>query len=167
MRGMVRQADFAISLQPNEVADLTNIGKKYFWWSGWRRRHWPADILRPGLRLYGFDKVSRCFVAVLEVTRCGAFKYRTGAEFRTRVRVRTAWYPYQSDPHWESVVSTQGRIERIGINTVEQTITRKLMRASVGDSGHDRSALMFFFCSVTGTSGIFGAHSSHSFSGLL
>jgi len=110
---MLRHADFALTLQPKEVADLANIDQ--FWlWSGWRRRHWPADIIRPGLRLYAFDKGSRCFVAVLEVTRGGAFKYRTGTEFSRRVQAKTGLHPDRDDPHWKSVEG-DGRRQRTGI----------------------------------------------------
>jgi len=110
---MSRQADFALTLQPNEVADLDHIDQ-FWWWSGWQRRHWPADIIRPGLRLYGFDKRSRCFVAVLEITKGGAFTYRTGAEFIRRSHAQTGRKPDRRDPHWKNVVG-DGRSERTGI----------------------------------------------------
>jgi hypothetical protein len=126
---MPRQVDFALTLQPNEVADLANINK-YWWWSGWRRRHWPADMIRPGLRLYAFDKRSRCFVAVLEVTRGGAFKYRTGEEFRRRVFAKTGRYPDRYDPHWNSIAG-DGRSKRIGI-ALRWKLIRKVNESWVG-----------------------------------
>ncbi len=126
---MPRQADFALTLQPTEVDDLANINK-YWWWSGWQRRHWPADIIRPGLRLYGFDKRSRCFVAVLEVTRGGAFTYRTAEEFSELVHEQTGWEPDREDRHWESIIGDE-RSERTGI-ALRWKLIRKTNEAWTG-----------------------------------
>ncbi len=64
--------------------------------------------------MYAFDKQARCFLAVLEVTRGGAFTYQTKDEFRKRVHATTGWYPEETDPHWKSI-ATDGRSECTGI----------------------------------------------------
>lgn len=70
------EADYALSLRIGEADDLKKL-KRRFNWTGWRYRHWPADILRPGLRVYGFDPKSRMLEVLLEVTSGGAFPYST------------------------------------------------------------------------------------------
>lgn len=66
------------------------------WWSGWRRHYWPADILRRGLRLYGYDKQTKSLFALLEISRGGSFTYRTLAEFRRKVQ-QVAGYSLERD----------------------------------------------------------------------
>jgi putative restriction endonuclease len=50
-------------------------------WSGWKRRHWPTFILRPGLHLYGYDKKAKRFTTLLKVTRGRAFEYENKRQF--------------------------------------------------------------------------------------
>jgi len=110
---MAYEADFAVTLRPDEVADIQNIAR-YWLWSGWRRRHWPADVIKPGLKLYGFDKQKRRLVALLQITKGGTFKYRSGAEFKRRVYKLTSWSPSEHDPHWKNILGS-GKAERTGI----------------------------------------------------
>jgi hypothetical protein len=125
-----READFALTLQPHEVAGLPHTGQSWNW-TGWRRRQWPADIIRPGLRLYAFDKRSRCFVAVLEVTKGGAFTYRTRGGFSSRVQALTGWKPDFTDPHWKTVRG-DGRSERTGI-ALRWKLAKKVHERWTGD----------------------------------
>lgn len=76
---MKLEADFAITHQPE-------YSEGSYLWSGWKRRRWPASIIRPGLRLYGFDKKSRRFFALLEITRGSAFEYETKQQFASKVK---------------------------------------------------------------------------------
>jgi 5-methylcytosine-specific restriction endonuclease McrA len=102
-------ADYAVTLQSDEIDDLDHIDQFWFW-SGWRNRHWPAHIIRRGLRLYGFDKERREFVVVLEVTRGGSFEYRTLREYARIATRLTGWNPENSNPHWHRLPqATNGR----------------------------------------------------------
>jgi hypothetical protein len=110
---MAGEADFVVTLRPHEVRDIDQIGS-YWFWTGWRRKHWPADVVKPGVKLYGFDKRSRRLVALLQITRGGAFRYRNGAEFKRRVRKLTGWSPSEEDPHWKNILGS-GKADRTGI----------------------------------------------------
>ena len=101
-------ADYAVTLQSDEIDDLEHIDKFWFW-SGWRNRHWPAAIIRRGLRLYGFDKKSRQFVVILQVTRGGSFEYRTLKEYARIAKRLTGWDPENSDPHWNQLPQATDR----------------------------------------------------------
>jgi hypothetical protein len=103
MKHNFSDADYAITLRPSETENLEFLESSSFLWSGWKRHHWPADIIRPGLRIYGFDMVSRRFCVLLEVTRGGSFTYRTRWEFANRVLKLTSWEPDHNDPHWPMI----------------------------------------------------------------
>lgn len=77
-------------------SDLETLRSEYLW-TGWRNRHWPADLLRPGLRLYGFDKATRRLFVLLELSHGGSFTYRTRSEFSRRVEELTGWEPDLDD----------------------------------------------------------------------
>jgi putative restriction endonuclease len=55
-------------------------------WSGWVRNHWPAEVIQPGLRFYGFDKKSRKCFALMKVVKGRSFSYESKTEFSRRVR---------------------------------------------------------------------------------
>lgn len=95
------EADVALVIRPREFDDLEN----YFWWTGWRRHHWPADLIRRGFRLYAFDKrpQERCLRALIEVSRGGAFAYRSKRDFSSKVRRLTGWLPDAHDPHFAQI----------------------------------------------------------------
>src|SRR5438094_443085 len=103
MRDEKLEADFAITLQPKEARDLEYLETSCYLWSGWKRHHWPANIIRHGVRLYGFDKRTRRLCVLLEITRGGSFSYRTLREFRTKVTALTGWQPAKDDPHWNGL----------------------------------------------------------------
>lgn len=109
------EADFAITLRPREAKDLAELERGYYYWTGWRRRHWPADIVRPGLRLYGYDTGSRCLCVLLEVTRGGAFDYSTLEEFARKVKKLTGWEPLRNDRHWGRLPIAQPSKQCTGI----------------------------------------------------
>lgn len=81
------EAAVALALDPVELADLAN----QYYWTGWKNHHWPADLVRPGLRLYAADlrPNRRQFVALLEVSRGGQFLYsKLGGHCEQRDRSR-------------------------------------------------------------------------------
>lgn len=92
-------ADYALTLDPRGLADLEHVHRKSWQWSGWLRHHWPADVIKRGLRLYGFDAKTREFVAVLEVTRGKSFHYTNWRNFAAKAFRATGWRPIPDDPH--------------------------------------------------------------------
>jgi len=97
------ESPFALSLRGGEADDLEYLEHNTYHWSGWKRRHWPADIVRPGVRLYGFDLRHRCLRVLLEVTRGGTFLYKSKREFARKVEQLTGWKPAQDDRHWATI----------------------------------------------------------------
>ena len=73
------------------------------WWSGWKNHHWPADYLRRGFRFYGYDKYTKALFGLIEVTRGGAFTYRTLSEFRRKVTRRIGRSPNVADAHFANL----------------------------------------------------------------
>jgi predicted HNH restriction endonuclease len=73
------------------------------WWSGWKREHWPAKLLRKGLRFYGFDR--RTLFGLIEVTSGGSFTYRTLNEYSRKVKQVAGYSPDENDPHWKKLPS--------------------------------------------------------------
>ncbi|RKI14869.1 hypothetical protein D7Y15_14635 [Corallococcus sp. AB030] len=59
--------------------------QSWYMWSGWKNRHWPTFILRPGLHLYGYDKKTKRFTTLLKVTRGKAFEYENKRQFTRTV----------------------------------------------------------------------------------
>jgi hypothetical protein len=53
------EAHFAITLRPGEDDDLDALQNSRFLYSAWKKRHWPTDVVRPGVRIYGFNTESR------------------------------------------------------------------------------------------------------------
>ncbi len=86
-----------------------------FHWTGWRRRHWPADEVKPGLRFYAFDKKSRRFRAILQVTKGRSFSYKTKADFARSVDKATGEPPWRHDPHWKVLPHARPGRECVGI----------------------------------------------------
>jgi hypothetical protein len=99
---MKYEADFAVTLSRHEANPLDQI-QKYWLWSGWKRRHWPADIIRPGLRLYGFDKDRRELVILLQVTKGGSFTYTSWPNFSSKVMKATGWRPTGGEAHRDRI----------------------------------------------------------------
>lgn len=107
------EADYAISLDPGEADDLSELEKSRYYWSGWHRRHWPADVVRPGLKIYGFDKRPdrRELCVLLEVTKGGSFSYASKGELSKNIARLTGWEPNKDHPHWErSATPQRGRV---------------------------------------------------------
>lgn len=75
--------------------------KDGFWWSGWKRHHWPADFLRPAYRFYGYDSQTKSLFALVEVVRGRAFTYRSRIEFARKVKQVAGSSPNRDDPHWK------------------------------------------------------------------
>jgi hypothetical protein len=92
------EADYAISIQPHEAADFAidhhSLDQRWTW-TGWKKHRWPADVIRKGLLLYGFDlrRSRRELFVLLRVTDGGTFQYRSMEEFVRRVRELTEWEP--------------------------------------------------------------------------
>lgn len=97
-RGAPHEAYIAISLRRGEAADLRALAESRFMWNAWKRHYWPLDVIRPGLKLYGFDKHARRFVVLLEITKGGAFAYKSRSEFVRSVKRLTGWKPWLNDP---------------------------------------------------------------------
>lgn len=103
-------ADFAITLRPEETKDITALGRSSYLWSGWKKHRWPAYIARPGLQIYGFDTKLHQLCVLLEITKGGSFSYRTRKEFSTKVQKITGWVPDTDDPHWKKLpIAKQGK----------------------------------------------------------
>ena len=99
------EADFAICLKPEEAEDLKDLGEHYYYWNRWRRRHWPANVIHPGMRLYGFDprlNMRKLFV-LLEITKGSSFNYRKKSEFSSQVKEITGWKPAVNHPQWVQI----------------------------------------------------------------
>lgn len=90
-------ADAAMSLKGYRGYDSGS------WWSGWKRHHWPADMLRPGFRFYAYDKQSRFLFALVEIVRGRSFTYRTLAEFRRKVKQIAGYWPDRDDAYWKKL----------------------------------------------------------------
>jgi hypothetical protein len=100
--GIRPQAAYAFSLDPAFPAGTRGL-PRVFHWSGWKRRHWPAEVIRPGILLYGFDKRTRTLSVLLRVERGGTFTYRSRPEFSRRVRELTGIAPSTADPYWPTL----------------------------------------------------------------
>jgi HNH endonuclease len=108
------ETPFAVSLRTGDD-DVEDRQLHHYYWTGWRRRHWPAEILRPGVQLYGFDLRRRALRALLEVTRGSAFVYRTKREFADKVQRLTGRPPNTAHPHWENIPGYDGKHFNTGI----------------------------------------------------
>jgi hypothetical protein len=110
------ETPFALSLRPGETNDLREL-EFHWYWTGWKRRHWPANVLRPGTRLYGFDRRYRALRVLLEVTRGGAFLYKRKREFARKIEQLTGWRPNQNDAQWVKIPPASGsdETEKTGI----------------------------------------------------
>jgi hypothetical protein len=102
------QAAYAITLDPNAPRDPRGL-PRIFRWSGWKRRQWPAEVIRPGLLLYGFDKRTRRLAVLLKVLRGGTFMYRSLGEFSRRVHALTGLSPSTDDPYWPTLPAGTAR----------------------------------------------------------
>ena len=85
----VLEADYAITI--NARGRLSEGWS----WTGWKRRHWPADIIRPGLLLYGFDlrPDQRKLTLLLRITRGGSFSFQSMEEYAKQVEGLTGRKP--------------------------------------------------------------------------
>lgn len=91
------EADFAMSVSDAEANDLSSLRNAWSW-TGWQRRHWPANVEWVGRRVYAFDKRGRRFCALVEITHGGSFEYRTWRQFRDVAQRLCGWRP-RPHPH--------------------------------------------------------------------
>jgi len=75
----------------------------YVRWSGWRTRKWPLKYLARGLRIYGFDTVTRTFTVLLEATHAGWFEYTSWRSFAANVAKVGRWSPDPQSQHREKM----------------------------------------------------------------
>ncbi|MCC6812163.1 MAG: HNH endonuclease [Deltaproteobacteria bacterium] len=96
------QAHYAVTHVGDEQ-DPRDASREYYYWSGWTRWLWPAQILRPGLKFYAFDVTQRKLWGLFEVTHGGAFEYASKQEYATHVKRLTGWTPDRAEPKWQSI----------------------------------------------------------------
>jgi hypothetical protein len=112
-------ADFAMTLSRREAEHPEKLATDAWYWTGWTRRLWPANIIRPGLRIYGFDPrplpVGRRLCVLLEITRGGSFSYSSKASFGREVKALTGWRPDPANPHFDRIPSGNVRQPCTGI----------------------------------------------------
>jgi hypothetical protein len=104
------EAAYALSLPPEEAENP----KEYCYWTGWERHNWPVNVIKPGMRFYAFDKKSRHFRFLLEVTKCGVFTYQSRAEFNRQV-LKITRMPAKYAPHFSKIPSGKRGEPCIGI----------------------------------------------------
>jgi hypothetical protein len=109
------ESPIAMTLRSGEADNLAQLERHTYYWTGWKRRHWPADVVRPGALLYGFDTRERALQVLLKVTRGGSFTYKTKREFEEKVELLTGWRPDRHDPHWKNVPPAVGGRFNTGI----------------------------------------------------
>jgi hypothetical protein len=109
------ESPIAMTLRPGEADNLAQLEHHTYYWTGWRWRHWPADVVRPGVLFYGFDTRERSLQVLLKVTRGGTFTYKTKREFEDKVKFLTGWRPDRRDPHWKNVPAAGGGRFNTGI----------------------------------------------------
>jgi hypothetical protein len=112
------EADYAVTIQPHEAAafEASPLSLNERWtWTGWKNHHWPADVVRPGLLVYGFDRRRdrRKLFVLLQATRGGGFLYRSMPEFVENVRRLTGLEPNRyadddSEAKWDEVEQRLG-----------------------------------------------------------
>jgi hypothetical protein len=97
------EADYAITLRPSgtdtfQTRDLNWI-ERAFEWTGWKRSMWPADVIAPGLHLYGFDlrKEERQLFVLLSILKGGRFSFRSMQEFAETVASLIGHQPAPED----------------------------------------------------------------------
>jgi hypothetical protein len=95
-------AAIAITLKPGAADDLAKLEKRQFMWGAWSTHQWPADVVRPGLRVYGFDTRARRLTVLLEVRRGGTFEYRTIAQLAKAIVNATGWHPDTDSAYWQT-----------------------------------------------------------------
>ena len=107
-------ADYALSISNEEAAyaeahDRASLDRRGYW-TGWKRRHWPADVVRPGVKFYGFDKRPdrRCLSVLLRVTAGDSFNYTTKRGFSRGVNRIVGGPMNRDDPHYERVALPEG-----------------------------------------------------------
>lgn len=103
------EADFALSIPGLGASDIEGLRRRHlFWWSGWKRRHWPANVIRPGLRFYGFSGARDELFVLYEIVRGGSFAYRTRNEFDREVKRLTSRNVGRYDRHWKRLPTARG-----------------------------------------------------------
>jgi hypothetical protein len=97
------EADYAITIRPSftdvfQTDELTWV-ERAIDWTGWMRRMWPADVVAPGLLLYGFDlrKDQRRLFALIRIVMGGSFSFRSMQEFAATVADNTGHKPAPED----------------------------------------------------------------------
>ena len=109
------EAWVAVSLRPGEADDLDVLEHRRFLWNAWKRRHWPAEVVRKGLRLYGFDPRTRTFRALLQITRGGSFIYRFKRELSDEIHRVTGWRPSFQDRYGRAAPTPSGDAYNTGV----------------------------------------------------
>lgn len=75
-------------------------GAEVLSWNGWKNHHWPADIIRPGLRFYDAHLKTKTLAGLLEIVRGGSFQYKNKRAFEGWVHRVTGLWPDRNDPYW-------------------------------------------------------------------
>jgi len=109
------EADFVVSLRAREADDLGEFERSHCLWSGWKKHHWPADVIFPGIRLYGFDIKSRRICVLVEVCAGAAFPYTSKREYLKRVKDIIGMTPDTRDLHWNRLPFANGHNTFTGI----------------------------------------------------
>src|SRR5438876_8415685 len=95
------KARYVISLSRWKLQPDEDVNRRWSW-TGWTRRYWPANLIRPGTLVYAFDRRGRQprLIYLLRITHGAGFYYRSKREFRRRVEQLTGKSPSANDPHW-------------------------------------------------------------------
>jgi len=98
------EAEFAVCLGRDEVLHWREY-KQWRHWTGYRRRHWPSNIIRPGLKLYGFDKrpEARTLCVLLQIDRGGSFAYTSRQDFARKVSKLLGWRDVSEHDHYRRI----------------------------------------------------------------
>ena len=94
-------ATVVASLQARDLAEVRDS----WYWNGWKFHRWPADVVRPGLKLYAVNLRSRKLFALLQVTRGGSFTYASKSQFSQAVYQLTGWRPSAASSQWQRIPS--------------------------------------------------------------
>src|SRR4051794_822281 len=83
------KADYARTFADVDERELERRGslwKQFSGWTGWRRREWPAGVLRKGVRFYVFNKQHRALVGLYEIVHGNEFEFTSMETFACEVR---------------------------------------------------------------------------------
>ena len=77
--------------------------EEHLWWTGWLRHHWPADVIRPGLRIYLYGKKEKRIIALAKIVRGGAFTYDTRKQYLQESRKLMGKVLNVDAVHWDEM----------------------------------------------------------------